>query len=80
MSKNSEIEKASFGTATYHLASSTYAKDDIGFNMPPAIKGNPCLGDCNGAMDPIELIGSMFHCISRNIAYRFATSTENPLP
>jgi hypothetical protein len=45
MSKNSEIEKASFGTATYHLASSTYAKDDIGFNMPPAIKGNPCLGD-----------------------------------
>jgi hypothetical protein len=27
-----------------------------------------------------ELMGSMFHHISRSIAYRFAISTEKPLP
>ena len=48
--------------------------------IPSAIKGKPWRGDVNGAIVPAGLIGSIFHHINRNIAYRLAISTEKPLP
>jgi hypothetical protein len=70
--KNSSQVCALFNMATNRWASSTYAREETGFRIPPAIKGKACRGDVKGTIVPEGFIGSIFHHMRSIIAYRFA--------